>query len=440
MSACIHWSLLLAFLIAGLWPVASSGQAQSPDGAAQRLVALLVDENLPRASGNRGVHLTSASRAAEKLIELGDLAVPALREALRSKAPLQRLNAAYVLARIDTAAALAGRLEAATSEDNAVRAVAIESLPVYTDGEAQRVVWAALADSSREVQQAAMQVYVRRMDKDRPSNIVRYHAAQKISGLLKDKELRPTAAWVLGHLKSNVAAAPLLAALDDDRPEVRFEILASLTDIGDKQTTLGILPALRDPAVTVRCAAAAALAKLRDLRSTAALVTALADSEAFVRRDAATALGKIGDVRAAASLLPLLDDRDENVSRSAAGALAEIGDRQAVPALLKVLARPQDAEPSAAALGQLGDPRAIAGLGRYLEQHPDSTTAAQALAKIRHPEAVAELARIASKINSIAARRGLRAIADVGFDFDGPERVAQWWQENREHFLQPLPR
>ena len=262
---------------------------------------------------------------------------------------------------------------------------------MYTSSEAHQLTWAALSDPIREVQTAAMMAYMRRL-KDKPSTTQRYIAAQKIAELLKVAELRPTAAWVLGHLGSNVAARQLVAALDDARPEVRSVILASLAKLGDKQTTLGIVPRLRDAEVN------AALCRGYDAGGTARFAgdtgatAALADSAASVRREAAAALGKTGDWRAGERLWPLLDDAEDDVSRNAARALGEIGDRQAVPLLIKVLSKPEiRAEPAADALGRLGDPRAIAALGQYLEKHPDSEIAAQALAKIRHPEAVAEL-------------------------------------------------
>lgn len=432
----IPLALLVTFVVAA----SAFGQLLEPlMGEPEALVALLVGENLPRASGSRRISQSTASRAAAGLMQLGDKAVPALVVALDSKVPLQRLNAAYVLTLIDAPAAQAALLRAARNEDQAVKALAIEALPVYTSSEAHQLAWAALSDPIREVQTAAMMAYMRRL-KDKPSTTQRYIAAQKIAELLKVAELRPTAAWVLGHLGSNVAARQLVAALDDARPEVRSVILASLAKLGDKQTTLGIVPCLRDAEVNVRCAAAMTLGELRDLRATPALTAALADSAASVRREAAAALGKTGDWRAGERLWPLLDDAEDDVSRNAVRALGEIGDRRAVPLLIKVLSQPEfRAEPAADALGRLGDPRAIAALGQYLEKHPDSEIAAQALAKIRHPEAVAELARVASTIKSLAARRGLRAIADVGFDFHPPEDVAQWWKENKEHYLRPLP-
>jgi HEAT repeat protein len=189
-------------------------------------------------------------------------------------------------------------------------------------------------------------------------------------------------------LGSNVAAWQLVAALDDNRPEVRSVILASLAKLGDKQTTLGIVPRLRDAEINVRCAAAMTLGELHDLRATPALTAALADSAASVRREAAAALGKTGDWRAGERLWRLLDDADDGVARNAAWALAEIGDRQYLCSSGSVAAR-NSCRTAAEALGRLAI-RAIAALGN-ISKHPDSEIAGSA-AKIR-PEAVAELAR-----------------------------------------------
>ena len=439
----VHCTRRLALICAAALSLLAAarglGQVAQP-ATPERLVALLVGEDLQRSSQSRRISDTDATRAAGALVELGDMAVPALVQALASKTPLQRRNAVFVLSRIDTQAALAARLLAARNDDNQARSLALGSLPVYTHREAHRIAWEALSDADRDVQRAAMMAFVTQRPQEKPYNTERYYAAQKIAELLKDEELRPDAAWVLGHLDSNVAAQPLLAALTDPRPLVRYQIIESLGKIGDKHTTVGVSLALRDADRNVRREAAWALGELRDLRGTPALVAVLTDPESSVRRDAADALGKIGDWRAVTPLLPLLEDPEEDVCRCATWALAAIGDRQAIPALIAALERSQArSEPAADALGKLGDPRAIPALGKYLAANPDSDPAAQALARIRHPDAVAELARVASTIKSLAARRGLRAIADVGLDFSPPETVAQWWQENREAYLRQLP-
>jgi HEAT repeat protein len=418
---------------------AAGGQEPLPE-APEKLVALLVGENLPRSSQNRGRSYSIASQAAAALIAKRDDAVPALAAGLDSRDALQRLNVVFVLTHIGTPATLAPRLRAARDEGAAVRAAAIRPLPVYASRESHQAAWSAFSDPDSKVQEAAMMAFARPRREGEPSfGIERYYAAQRIAEFLKDQELRPTAAWVLGQLGSKVAVRQLLAAMDDPRHEVRYEIIASLGQIGDKQATIGIAQHLRDSDRGVRCAAASALGRLRDLRGTPALAAALADSDAPVRRDAAAALGSIGDWRGAAPLIEALADPDDDVGRAAARALGGIGDRQAVPALIQSLERTERAETAAAALRQLRDPRAISALGQYLERNLDSDAAAQALAKIRHPDAVAELARVASTQKSLAARRGLRAIADVGFDFEPPETVASWWKEHRGEFLRPLP-
>jgi HEAT repeat protein len=417
----------------------STAQEGRP-AAPEKLVELLVGEDLARTSQRRFVRPTDASRAAEALAGLGDQAVPALASALNSNSPLQRRNAVVVLQRIDTVAALAARLLAARNNDNSVRALALPSLPVFTNREAHQIAWEALADADSTVQNAAIVAYLPIPPARRPSNQNAYEVAQRISRLLEHEQTRYNAAWILGELRSNVAVKPLVAALGDGPIEARTRIIESLALIRDKQATLDLVRLLGDADENVRRYAADALGELGDLRATAALVGALADPQYFVRRDAAAALGKIGDVRAVMPLLPLLEDPEDDVCRSATIALGEIGERDAVPALIAALRRSLDrAEPAAAALGQLRDPRAIPALGQYLEDNPDSEKAALALTKIRHPDAIAELARVGSTVKSLAARRALDRVAGTGMDWSPPETVAQWWKDNREAYLRSLP-
>ena len=295
-------------------------------GEPEALVALLIDENLPRA--RQSPHLTEhrqpGSGWAHSTGRQGSAGIVA---ALDSQVPLQRLNAAYVLTLIDTPAAQSGALRAARNEDQAVKALAIEAPCPCTPAVKRPTGLGRLVRShsgSSDGRDDGLYAAAEGQTVDHPA---RYIAAQKIAELLKVAELRPTAAWVLGHLGSDVAARQLVAALDDARPEVRSEILASLAKLGDKQTTSASCRVARRRGQLALCRGYDAGGTARFAGDTA-LTAALADSAASVRREAAAALGKTGDWLAGERLWPLLDDADDDVSRNAGGWARSVIGRQ----------------------------------------------------------------------------------------------------------------
>lgn len=403
----------------------------------EELAELLVGENLPRSFLGRRVSDSMAARAARELIAKGDESVPALEATFDSDDEIHRLNVVYVLNSIGSPATVRIRLRAAQDSSTEVRALAIVSLPVYSDMQAYKAALDALSDSAASVRIAAIYAFSPTLHKGRPdqvNNSRKYAIAKTILGQLGDLETRHAAAVVLGDLKMNVAAKPLLKAMEDERSSVRAEIVESLATIGDRQITMEVVPYLKDPHPYVRNRTAFAIGELQDIRATPELIEALSDSEVGVRIQAAEAMGKIRDRRAVPSLLASLEE-GALVGQTAARALGLIGDPTAVEGLCKALQiDEQTASAAAVSLGDLGDPRAVKSLGRYLRGHPNSQLAAQSLARIRHPTAVEELAKISSSVNSNAVRSALGALTGQRVQ---AEDIAEWWQENREVYFRP---
>jgi HEAT repeat protein len=432
-------SFVLALLVILLRVASADAQPKALPDSSEELVALLIGEDLHRSFMNRRQPDSVAANAARALFAKADKAVPALDRALDSKDPVHRLNIVFVLTMIHVPATTPALIRAARDESINVRTLAISSLPVYADAEAYKTAWAALADQTAAVQNAAVSAFSplrNARTTPPPGNPVKFQVAQKISELLKNAETRYAAADVLGHLGMNIAVRPLLAAMTDDRPMIRYTIITSLGQIKDKQATVEMVRYLKDPDPYVRMYTAKALGHLGDMRATPGLLVALADSQDFVRREAAAALGEIGDWRATQPLIALINDPLAGIS--AIRALGQIGDRQAVDGLVKALSMKDNlAATAATSLGQLGDPRAAPHLGQYLETHLESKAAADALVSIRHPDAVAELAKVASTHKSIVARRALDQVAGTNFGFGSPEGVALWWKENRDTYFVP---
>ncbi|HEY1900258.1 MAG TPA: HEAT repeat domain-containing protein [Steroidobacteraceae bacterium] len=184
----------------------------------------------------------------------------------------------------DADAGIAGLQRRLTSEDPAVRRVAVLEL----------------ADSSEESL---------------------LHAILSILRHDPDPALRAEAARALAGWDGDEVVEALAAALRDELP-VRGAAASSLTELKDASAAARLIPYAADPDAFV---CASALRGLKELRLTAAAapaMVALSHAEATVRREA---VGVLGWLKQAAAL-PLLartavEDADAEVRRAAAGAL-----------------------------------------------------------------------------------------------------------------------
>jgi len=224
------------------------------------------------------------------------------------------------------------------------------------------------------------------------------------TGSPKSKTLAAHALGDVGAADREAARTALVAALDDDRAEVRAEAAASLgnleaggVDPDDAAVTAALVYRLDDGHPQVRQNAAIALGTLRhpagftalaqalrggpvDLRFQAAtslceidpiaafdpLLVALGDSDAQVVAAVALSLGATGDGRAAAHLARLLDHGDAAVRFDAAYALAQLGDRRARAQLVGALGDRERTWDAIGALEDLADPGAIGALATVL--------------------------------------------------------------------------
>lgn len=216
--------------------------------------------------------------------------------------------------------AVEGLLELAHDRAGTVRAAAFESLGILEASEAV----AALTDGFRD----------------------------------PDLGARQAAVLALGRVAPEAASSPIIALLDDPRPEMRFAAVWTLASLDNSQAP-SISRALHDPDAEVRALAAECLANL----------------------------GAVGLADAIASLL---DDRADPVRFAAASALAALGDSRGAPGLREALARPDRAFAAAIGLGDLEDQRAHAELSRLAKRRWRSpivrAAAARALVRLGDPE------------------------------------------------------
>jgi HEAT repeat protein len=145
---------------------------------------------------------------------------------------------------------------------------------------------------------------------------------------------RAHAARALGDVTEAVerrrAVEGLIAALDDDLPEVRMEACSSLGELREPAAVPMLIKRLDDGVAAVRQHAAIALGSIGHPDGFAPLVQALAEGPADLRFQAATSLAEIDAPRAFEPIAKALDDKDPQVVAAAALALGAIGDARAI--------------------------------------------------------------------------------------------------------------
>ncbi|WP_377477339.1 MAG: HEAT repeat domain-containing protein [Microcoleus anatoxicus] len=259
--------------------------------------------------------------AIEKLVKIGEPAIPALIEALRDKNLVVRQSAAQVLQRFGTSA-IPALVKASKDSDVRVRRRAAALLNNMTYG-------SSLVSSEAK------------------------NVMPQLISLLKDSDpdVRSSVAPFLGRIsqETKTVIPQLIPLLKDSDAGVRSSVAEALT-IGEETETVmpQLIPLLKDSDAGVRSRAASALGKIGAAAKSAVpqLVSLLKDSDAGVRSSAASALGKIGAEakNVVPQLLPLLKDSDANVRSSASESLGNIGAeaKNVVPQLLPLL---KDSDP-----------------------------------------------------------------------------------------------
>ena len=173
----------------------------------------------------------------------------------------------------------------------------------------------------------------------------------------------------------DTAFAALARAVKSDRPEVRFQAIASLAEISSERSAPLLRPLVGDRDPKVRAQAAAALGDARDEAAREALAAHLTDVEEE-RHEAALALARLGDLRAVPILVTSLPAGDR--AFDAATALAELDaarqpEIRALCAglLTRILGDPMVKVRAAQALARAGDPRGRAYLEKALRARRD---------------------------------------------------------------------
>lgn len=243
----------------------------------------------------------TATSARQAMRSLGDGAVGALIEALKSNDDSTRRNAAHALASIQNP----------------------DCVPA--------MIVAAETDSVLDVRREAL-VGLRRMADLR--------ALPALVRLLEDgeTEIREAAAEALGDIRGRRASHPLTITMaQDPSAVVRADAALALMKISDRRTVPALLVALRDPDLNVRAWAGHALGRIKADVSVPKVALLLDDPDPKVRFTTAQALGVIGGDDTIAPLIKAANDADAEVRKIALQMLARSQDVRARPVVEKRL-------------------------------------------------------------------------------------------------------
>jgi HEAT repeat protein len=214
-------------------------------------------------------------------------------------------------------------------------------------------------------------------------------------------EVRELAAVAAAQIGGDAALVYLTRALQSDRPEVRFQAVAGVAELAPDEASSLLLPLLTDPDDEVRAQVVSALSQLDEPVLLGHLAGALNDRADNVRLEAALALAALGDPRAEAPLLSAL--RNRNRVAEVARGLSELGCTQAADGIAEIarsfFTAPHLRAELGAALVKLGDARGVPALRRVLSGlRSDARSYAVELAReVDALELVPELVRLAGR-------------------------------------------
>jgi HEAT repeat protein len=119
---------------------------------------------------------------------------------------------------------------------------------------------------------------------------------------------RLDAARQLGTSKDPAAIGPLGAALNDEHPGVRQEVILALGRLDDSAAVPFLVAALNDTEPEIRAATIRSLGRLKDPAAIEPLILCLRDKDLTVRIGAVEVLGKLGSWR----VLPYIEKMEHD--------------------------------------------------------------------------------------------------------------------------------
>jgi HEAT repeat protein len=262
-----------------------------------------------------------------------------------------------------------------------------EQAPADPYDDALRALIALMKSPSPRVQRIAAMALSRLGTEEVPE------AIDVLARLLEQDESalgRIEVAYALARAGDRRGRQMLVAALKDERRDVRVDAARCLVQLGDDAGNTVLEHMLELP--THRLGVASMLARRNDPKGLAALREVLGDAESTneLTMRALVALGRAGDASVRDRLVEILNDGRYHVG--AADALAALGDRAAIPALVHQLGLPSLRVRAALGLRRLGEAVPLDELAAALVQGNEAArvSAAEAILILAGPKNLAE--------------------------------------------------
>lgn len=301
--------------------------------AAARILAEVGDERTiqPLIARLDDPILNVQETAAQALVHLGAMAIPALQAALTSESPWRVLWASDALVQLGESDALATLLDLLHHPHWSIRQSAIAKLTKLGDRQIVEPIIACLQDSHDKVQRQAVQA--------------------------------------LGELKDDRAIAPLLELAQSAADPLWRSIIGALSQFNHPEISELMLTVVQHPDPVTRYHATLSLRSGESAQIFPLLLNALEDPNSDVRQAAAQVLGDRGDPQAVKPLIQRLK-QTQGQDESIISALLKLGKPAVAPliAVLKASTHDQMRHRAILLLGQLHDRRAIPVLANLL--HP----------------------------------------------------------------------
>lgn len=236
----------------------------------------------------------------------------------------------------------------------------------------------------------------------------------------EDRDVRKASIRALGEVylnkKTPEAIPPLIEALTDNDPEIRFEAAKGLRYSKDPRTLQPFIECLHDSNQEVRKEAAEGLRRRNDPKIFNVFLDALDDNYFRVRWTAACALGEIGNPEAKERLLQTLKDDNKDVREIAAISLGRLGIEANND--LNSLSKSNDSRLRGAAATGMGETKDGKNFDSLIKALKDPNAevrrkAAEALCKYKDPRALDSLIAILNDSNSSVRKKALRALSKI---------------------------
>lgn len=227
---------------------------------------------------------------------------------------------------------------------------------------------------------------------DHPSPNIRYTAiirlnasatnqcVPKVIKILQDTNqrngTRVEAANLLGRIRDQRSAEPLVQALNDPHDELKAAAIRALSHFDEPDLSDVMIAFLDAPSDRIRAAATSYFVRKPHHKAVDRLISLLNDKNDSVALSAVSALGASGDPRAVDPLISALSGalnrnrslgRDRDLKWNAAVALGKIGGKKAVAALIDALDDPEVTTKCIVTLHALKEKAAIAALKKCLQ-------------------------------------------------------------------------